>query len=106
MIALTTDSFAWDAMGRLGARVVPEASYAVDDQRRGLWIVADLWKTQRPRFPHVLGRRTDRAAHNAPQAVSVSVFRMTDEERTISAPSDARRKEIETAIPSSLRSDE
>ena len=58
----------------------------------------DVWKTHRPRFPHVLGRRTDRAAHNAPQAVIFLVFRMKNEERKITAPSDARRKEIETAI--------
>jgi hypothetical protein len=60
--------------------------------------VPDVWKTHRPRFPHVLGRRTDRAAHNAPQAVIYLVFRMKNEERKITAPSDARRKEIETAI--------
>lgn len=33
-----------------------------------LWSVPDPWKTHRTRFPPVLGRRTDRAAHNAPQA--------------------------------------
>ncbi len=35
----------------------------------GLWIVPDLWNTPRTRVPQVLGRRTDRAAHNAPQAL-------------------------------------
>jgi hypothetical protein len=39
------------------------------DRRTGLWIVPDLWKTPRARFPQVLGRRQDRAAHNAPQAL-------------------------------------
>ncbi len=40
-------------------------------RRTGLWIVPDLWKTPRARFPQVLGRRPDRAAHNAPQALVV-----------------------------------
>lgn len=44
----------------------------------GLWIVPDLWKTRRARFPQVLGRRTDRAAHNAPQAPSCT---RTDQSR-------------------------
>ena len=35
----------------------------------GLWIVPDPWNTPRTRVPQVLGRRTDRAAHNAPQAL-------------------------------------
>lgn len=58
----------------------------------------DVWKTHRPRFPHVLGRRTDRAAHNAPQAVTVTDFRIKNEARKITAPSNVRRKEIETAV--------
>ena len=58
----------------------------------------DGWNTHRPRVPHVLGRRTDRAAHNAPQAVNVTVFRIKNEARKITAPSNMRRKEIETAI--------
>lgn len=58
----------------------------------------DVWKTHRPRFPHVLGRRTDRAAHNAPQAGNVTVFRIKNEARKITAPSNVRRKEIETAV--------
>ena len=33
-----------------------------------LWSVPDPWKTPSTRFPPVLGRRADRAAHNAPQA--------------------------------------
>jgi len=60
--------------------------------------VPDLWNTHRPRVPQVLGRRTDRAVHNAPQAVRFLVFRIQKEARKITAPSDARRKEIETAI--------
>jgi DNA replication protein DnaC len=64
----TTDLWGYRRSARC-ARVVPGASYAVANRRRGLWIVPDLWKTHRPRFPQVLGRRTERAAHNAPQAV-------------------------------------
>jgi len=75
------------------------ASYAVVERRRGLWIVPDLWKTQRSRFPQGLGRRTERAAHNAPQAIILRVFRMKNEEHTITAPSDERRKEIEDRHP-------
>lgn len=51
----------------------------------------------------VLGRRTDRAAHNAPQAVIFCVFRMTNEERKITAASDARRKETAILLVASLR---
>jgi hypothetical protein len=37
--------------------------------RRGsMWTVPELWKTHRTRFPQLLGRRTERAAHNGPQA--------------------------------------
>lgn len=36
--------------------------------RGRLWTVPDLWKTHRTRFPQLLGRRTERAAHNGPQA--------------------------------------
>ncbi len=37
--------------------------------RRGsLWTVPELWKTHRTRFPQLLGRRRERAAHNGPQA--------------------------------------
>ena len=68
--------------------------------------MSDLWKTHKPRFPQVLGRRTDRAAHNAPQAVILVGLRMKNEEHKITALANTRRKEIETAIPSSLRSDE
>lgn len=39
--------------------------------RASPWIVPDPWKTPSARFPPVLGRRTDRAAHNAPQAFLV-----------------------------------
>ncbi len=35
----------------------------------GLWIVPDPWNTPRTRVPQVLGRRQERAAHNAPQAL-------------------------------------
>jgi len=42
------------------------------DQQRS----SSQYAEHRPRFPHVLGRRTDRAAHNAPQAVNVTVFRV------------------------------
>jgi hypothetical protein len=36
--------------------------------RGSLWTVPELWKTHRTRFPQLLGRRTERAAHNGPQA--------------------------------------
>ena len=74
------------------AHVAPGASDAVADRRRGLWIVPAVWKTPRPRFPHALGRRTDRVAHNAPQAVTVTVFRITNEVRKMTASSDVRKE--------------
>jgi len=43
-------------MGDL-AFVGPGASYAVDSQSAGLWILPDLCKTHRTRFAQVLGRR-------------------------------------------------
>jgi hypothetical protein len=49
---------------------VPGASCAVVDRRKSLWTVPELWKTQTTRFPQLVGRRTDRAAHNGPQALS------------------------------------
>jgi hypothetical protein len=39
--------------------------------RAGLWTVPELWKTHRPRFPQLVGRRTERAAHNGPQGIIV-----------------------------------
>jgi len=80
------------------ARVAPGASYTVADRTRGLWVVPDVWKTHRPRFPHVLGRRTDRAAHNAPQPVNITVVGIKNEARKITVPSNVRRKETETAV--------
>lgn len=44
------------------------ASCAVVLEHGSLWTVPELWKTPRPRFPQLLGRRTERAAHNGPQA--------------------------------------
>ena len=41
-------------------------------RRASLWTVPELWKTHRTRFPQLLGRRTERAAHNGPQAFFVS----------------------------------
>src|SRR5207245_11199126 len=35
----------------------------------GLWILPEPWKTQKTRFPPLLGRRSRRAAHKAPQAL-------------------------------------
>ena len=57
------------------AIVVRGASWAAADQHKSPWTVPELWKTQTARFPQLVGRRTERAAHNGPQAV---VF--TDEE--------------------------
>jgi hypothetical protein len=36
--------------------------------RGSRWTVPELRKTHRTRFPQLLGRRTERAAHNGPQA--------------------------------------
>ena len=35
----------------------------------GLWILPDLWKAPRARFPQVLGRRQRRAAHRLHEAL-------------------------------------
>jgi hypothetical protein len=43
------------------------ASWAVVTRRKSLWTVPELWKTPRARFPQLVGRRTERAAHNGPQ---------------------------------------
>ena len=51
------------------AIVAPAASWAVVDHRKSLWTVPELWKTHNTRFPQLVGRRTERAAHNGPQAV-------------------------------------
>ncbi len=51
------------------AIVDPGASWAVVDRRKSLWAVPELWKTHHTRFPQLVGRRTERAAHNGPQAV-------------------------------------
>ena len=55
---------------------------------------------RRNRVSHkVLGRRRERAAHNAPQAVIFLVLRMKNEEHKITAATDAgRRKELDTTI--------
>jgi hypothetical protein len=45
---------------RASCAVVLEARLPVDR--------AEPWKTHRTRFPQLLGRRTERAAHNGPQA--------------------------------------
>lgn len=37
-------------------------------RRDSLWTVPELWNTHRARFPQLLGRRPERAAHNGPQA--------------------------------------
>ena len=51
--------------------VAPGASWRVVDRRRRLWTVPPAWKSPRTRFPPRLGRRTERAAHNGPQALAV-----------------------------------
>ena len=51
------------------AIVVRGASWAVADQQKSPWTVPELWKTQIARFPQLVGQRTERAAHNGPQAV-------------------------------------
>jgi hypothetical protein len=38
---------------------------------KSLWTVPEPWKTYKTRFPQLVGRRTERAAHNGPQAVRV-----------------------------------
>lgn len=58
-----------EATGRLTCRSSRLGHPERPSWRRGsLWTVPELWKTQRPRFPQLLGRRPERAAHNGPQA--------------------------------------
>jgi hypothetical protein len=50
-------------------------------RRSSLWTVPELWKTHRARFPQLLGRRTERAAHNGPQAFFFLVLKTEKQER-------------------------
>ena len=49
--------------------------------RGSLWTVPELWKTHRTRFPQLLGRRTERAAHNGPQASSFVFLKKEEQNR-------------------------
>jgi hypothetical protein len=51
------------------AFVVRGALWTVADQQKSPWTVPELWKTQTARFPQLVGRRTERAAHNGPPAL-------------------------------------
>lgn len=55
-------------------------------RRASLWTVPELWKTHRTRFPQLLGRRTERAAHNGPQASSFSIEKNGKNETTTMTP--------------------
>jgi hypothetical protein len=69
-----------DAPGRATSRSSRARLPVPSCWRRGsLWTVPELWKTHRPRFPQLLGRRTARAAHNGPQAF-VSIVLKKEEE--------------------------
>jgi hypothetical protein len=99
MIILATDPVSGHARGRPRAR----SSYlghptrsSNDEEAYGSCRTCGKRKD---RVSHeILGRRTERAAHNAPQAIILRVFRMKNEEHTITAP-DERRKETEDRHP-------
>jgi len=61
--------------------VAPTAACAVVIDPIGLWIVPDLWKTRRARFPQGpwTAHRTRRP--HAPQALAVSVFERAHHKR-------------------------
>jgi hypothetical protein len=66
--------------------------------------VPALWKTPRARFPQRLGRRTDRAAHNGPQA-SVLSFEEKKNKNHYNDARNSRRLIDNTDVLASLRSD-
>jgi hypothetical protein len=49
-------------------------------RRSSLWTVPELWNTHRTRVPQLLGRRTERAAHNGPQAFVSVVLKKEEQE--------------------------
>jgi hypothetical protein len=66
--------------------------------------VPELWKTHRTRFPQLLGRRTERAAHNGPQASFFFVLKREDKNHYNDA-RHSRRLIDNTDVLASLRSD-
>jgi len=99
MIVRAIDPSSGDATGRLSARSsflgLPTRS-STDEEAYGSCRTCGK---RRDRVSHkVLGRRTERAAHNAPQAVILLVLRMKHEERKMTAPSDERRKDLDPTI--------
>lgn len=73
--------------------------------RRGsLWTLPELWKTPRTRFPQLLGRRTERAAHNGPQASFFS-FRKHKNKTDYNDARHSGRLIDNTDVLASLRSD-
>ena len=60
--------------------VAQTASSAVVLEARQPWTVPELWKTHRARFPQLLGRRTERAAHNGPQAFVSFALKQEEQE--------------------------
>jgi hypothetical protein len=46
--------------------VAPEAAHAVAAEAKSLWIVPEPWKTQKARFPPLVGRAQNARPH-APQ---------------------------------------
>jgi hypothetical protein len=66
--------------------------------------VPELWKTPRTRFPQLLGRRTERAAHNGPQASFFS-FEEKKKKNPYNGAHHSRRLIDNTDVLASLRSD-
>jgi hypothetical protein len=99
MIVVITDPLRGDATGRLGTRssfLRPPTRSSNDDEAYGSCRTCGK---RTDRVSHeVLGRRTERAAHNAPQANILVGLRKMHEERKITAPADQRRKDLDPTI--------
>jgi hypothetical protein len=67
--------------------------------------VPELWKTPRARFPQLLGRRTERAAHNGPQAFFFWVFEEWKNKNDYNDARHSRRLIRNPDVLASLRSD-
>jgi hypothetical protein len=74
-------TFAGDATGQAGPGSSRVRLAVQSCWRRGsLWTVPELWNTHRTRVPQLLGRRTERAAHNGPQAFVSFVVKKEEQE--------------------------
>jgi hypothetical protein len=67
--------------------------------------VPEPWKTHQTRFPQLLGRRTERAAHNGPQAFFFFCLEEGTTRTTYNDARDSRRLIDNTDVLASLRSD-